>query len=1045
MLDLRRMVQDLRRGERSLALTLVGSYTLVMVGLYLLKPARDSLFLTYQSAADLPYAFVLTAVLAIPMTLAYGRASRAWSQARLLAVGSVWSAVVLVVWWWLLQRPSPLVTYLFYAWTGVAGGLVTSQFWLLGNAICDARQAKRLFPLLSLGGIGGAVLGGWSTDRAAAWFGLDALSLILVAAVVWALAIGLAALALRFGRVAAAPESSRRRRRVERGGRRTPWRQFLASRHLLLISATVAIGVVVSTFADFVFKTAAAAAYPDGGDLLGFLGKFYAAMNLASFLLQAAITSRLLRGLGVGGALLVLPSILSMGTSALIAVPGLVTATVLRGAEMSLKYSLDKTSRELIYLPLPLGLKRDVKVFVDTFVERGSRGLAGVLLILATSALGLSLTALGLIILVLLMLWLVVADAMRREYVDSFRGAVARREIGGDDLRTSLRDPTVVATLTSSLAADDPREVAYALAVLRGVPAADLPPGVTDLLAHPAPEVRQRALAVALEARLHGCQDAVRRLLGDDQPEIGRLAAEYLHRVAGLDELRAALTADPAVRASIFGYVARTPSGRELPLTVTVDDLRTVIASCDAAVPLRQAAAALLGRTWEGSLEALRFALRDAPAELQGEAMVGLARRGERRHLRPLADLLGAAPLRPYAQRALGLYGPGAVPLLLDLGVDPVVGWAARRAALRVLARTPYQRTVDLIITRLGEDDDEARGVLIPVLARLRERRADLRFPRRAIDELLWRESQQSRRMFTVAARLGPASDAPAEVLLRRVLAESRERRMLRLFQLLALRYDHRDIMGGWLRITSEDRTRRAEAREFLENLIAPRHRILVERAFYAGRRPTEPDREASLLSLLETGNRWLRCCVIWAADPHPYGRLAGEIRRLAADPDPLVAETAAAVLDVDRRKVTMLTTIEKAILLQRVDQFDAVASDQMAAIAAIATEHEFADGDDIYRAGEAGDAMYLVVDGEVSLRRGEAEIVRAAAGEAFGTWALFEVEERMVTARAAGECRLLRIDREDFIDLMAEDIVVAQSLLRSIARRLRELASRAA
>ena len=51
--------------------------------------------------------------------------------------------------------------------------------------------------------------------------------------------------------------------------------------------------------------------------------------------------------------------------------------TTVRASELSLKYSLDKTSRELLYLPLPLGLKRRVKVFIDTFVERASRGLAG--------------------------------------------------------------------------------------------------------------------------------------------------------------------------------------------------------------------------------------------------------------------------------------------------------------------------------------------------------------------------------------------------------------------------------------------------------------------------------------------------------------------------------------------------------------------------------------------------------------------------------------------------------------------------------------------
>ncbi|MBD3222133.1 cyclic nucleotide-binding domain-containing protein [bacterium] len=1038
------MLQDLRRGERGLASMLVLSYTFVMYGLYLLKPARDSLFLTDRSAADLPLAFILTAVLAIPITLVYGRASRTWSQPRLLGAMAAWAAVGLVVWWVLLRWANPAIVFLFYAWTGVAGGLITSQFWLLGNAICDARQAKRLFPLLSLGGIAGAVLGGWSTDRAAAWLGVDAQTLVLVTAGVWALAIGFAAVALRLAPPRGArPASPRRRSPV----RRTPWRSVLASRHLILITGTVSVSVVVSTFADFLFKTAAASAFPEQAALLGYLGKFYAGMNLAGFALQLLLTSRVLRGLGVGGALLVLPTLLSLGTSALVVAPGLITASVLRGAEMSLKYSLDKTSRELIYLPLPLGLKRQVKVFVDTFVERGSRGLAGLLLLLATAALGLSLPALGVVVLVLILVWIALAVAMRRQYIQSFRRAVARREIGRDDLRVSLEDPQAVAALTASLESDEPREIAYALAALRSVPASGLPGRVTDLLEHPAPEVRLRAIALVADARLDGREEAARRLLRDQEPETGRLAAEYLHRTGGDEALRRALEdRDEASRASIYDYLARLPIDRPVPALAGLADLEELIDPAAAVgARLQVAAASLLGRCWEGDLDALLATVGEARPGVAGRALVGLGRRRERRHLAGLRDLLDDRRWRPWARRALRAYGPVAIPTLVDLGVDRSRQLATRRAALRVLAQATYQRTVDVILSHLETGDDDDRAVLVPVLLRLRERRESLRFPRRTVEKLLQRESAESRRLLVTATQLGSTRGDPADHLLRRVLAETRRHRLERLFQLLALRYDVRDIMGAWLRVTSDDPRRRADALEFLENLLSPHHRALVDRAYEVGRRESTVDREAALLALLQRRDPWLRSCAIWAARPHPYGRLIAEIRRLVDDPDPLVAETARVSLDVERRTGTMLTTIEKAILLQRVEQFDTVDTEQLAAIAAIAEELEFAAGDAIYRAGDVGDAMYLVVDGEVSLRRGEQEIVRAAAGEAFGTWALFEVEARMVTAEAVDACRVLRIDREDFADLMAEDVVVAQGLLRSIARRLRELAARAA
>ncbi len=144
------------------------------------------------------------------------------------------------------------------------GGVIASQFWLLGNAICDTRQAKRLFPLLSLGGIAGAVLGGWSADRAARWLGMDPLDLVPRSSAggpgpsPWPCA----AIALRRS------EPPAERPRAAERSRPQPVRELvkdiMGSRHLLLIIGIVAVSMLVSTFADFLFKSAAAGAYPDG-------------------------------------------------------------------------------------------------------------------------------------------------------------------------------------------------------------------------------------------------------------------------------------------------------------------------------------------------------------------------------------------------------------------------------------------------------------------------------------------------------------------------------------------------------------------------------------------------------------------------------------------------------------------------------------------------------------------------------------------------------------------------------------------------------------
>ena len=104
---------------------------------------------------------------------------------------------------------------------------------------------------------------------------------------------------------------------------------------------------------------------------------------------------------------------------------------------------------------------------------------------------------------------------------------------------------------------------------------------------------------------------------------------------------------------------------------------------------------------------------------------------------------------------------------------------------------------------------------------------------------------------------------------------------MERVFQLLALLYDQRDIMGAWLRFTGGDPSRRADALEFLENLLVPRHKLLL-----AGVRsrpePVAGQRARALRGLIEHENLWLRCCAVRAVGPELLPRLRDKLVRLA-------------------------------------------------------------------------------------------------------------------------------------------------------------------
>ncbi len=138
-----------------------------------------------------------------------------------------------------------------------------------------------------------------------------------------------------------------------------------------------------------------------------------------------------------------------------------------------------------------------------------------------------------------------------------------------------------------------------------------------------------------------------------------------------------------------------------------------------------------------------------------------------------------------------------------------------------------------------------------------------------------------------------------------------------------------------------------------------------------------------------------------------------------------------------------MLTTVEKVIFLQEVSVFAHLSSENLAHIAAIGEEVAVAHGGLIYEEGGRSDSMFLVLEGSIRLHQNEREIMTAQKNDSFGTWALFEDEPRVVSATADEESLLLRIDKEDFIDLLADNVQITQGIMRSLVERVRGLMSR--
>lgn len=133
---------------------------------------------------------------------------------------------------------------------------------------------------------------------------------------------------------------------------------------------------------------------------------------------------------------------------------------------------------------------------------------------------------------------------------------------------------------------------------------------------------------------------------------------------------------------------------------------------------------------------------------------------------------------------------------------------------------------------------------------------------------------------------------------------------------------------------------------------------------------------------------------------------------------------------------------------LRDIELFKGLKPAALERIARVASEEHHARGTMIFQHGDAGDKLYLILEGKVRISRevpgmGEEALAILGPGELFGEMALLDESPRSADARAHERCQLLAIAKDGFDDLLFMDKDLAYevlwSMVRMLANRLRE------
>jgi AAA family ATP:ADP antiporter len=149
--------------------------------------------------------------------------------------------------------------------------------------------------------------------------------------------------------------------------------------------------------------------------MTSFSGSLFATVNLVSFLLQLIVTSRVIRYMGVRGALFILPALALVNYSIIAIAPLLAVVRIGKIMENATDYSIQNTIRQALFLPTTREAKYKAKAAIDTFFTRlGDLVQAGI--VFGGTAVGLGIGGFAWLNVALTVVWLVVAGQIVREH-----------------------------------------------------------------------------------------------------------------------------------------------------------------------------------------------------------------------------------------------------------------------------------------------------------------------------------------------------------------------------------------------------------------------------------------------------------------------------------------------------------------------------------------------------------------------------------------------------------------------------------------------------
>ena len=1000
-----------RADESRLVLFVAILFACIQAGQGMGDNAASALFLLRYGVDFLPYMYMFLGALTFVTTLAYSAALGRFDKGRFFS-GMILSFIGLLI----LERMAILLSQPFLypvLWLSINGvSMILGTFvWNIAGEVCDARQAKRLFPLFTSAGILGSVVGNAITGVTARILGTDNLLIL------YALLLGLG---LYLTRVIVKDHFQKARPLQQKTNLwqdlRAGFDYVQSSPLMRLVAYTSVLFSVLFFSVAFPFSKVVTASFSDEAGVAGFFGLFNSLTTSATFLVSLFLASRIYARLGIINGVFLMPLTYIFSFAVFAAFYNLSGAAVARFVQLVVLSGIAGTAWNALFNVVPSQKRGQVLAFNNGVPSQIGVALSGALLLVVANALTVrQIFFMGgaLAIVCGLLIW-----QMRKAYAQALIDALQAGRLEVFSIREATfsgfeGDATALDVAIQALQNSKATTRRLAAEMLGRMESDAAIPPLTSLLSDPEPSVRAAAVSSLGALYADSTIPAILPLLDDTDDRVREATLTVLPKLK--------LDASPELIEKASALMTNDPflnvQGKAVALLLRLGVVKDALSN--------------LATRLDSPSSSMRLAALETISHVAPLLNGSLDTRGI---IHALEDK--APAIRRAAVTALGsLKGEWISATLVKCLHDADEG--VRNSAARALRQRSQESRAHVL--KLFESDgstiDAALDALAPgnpeSLASLRDY---------ASRELM--RARTLRKQFVSLSSAGPAVRMLRERL--RAQASLSEGRLIKTVGLFGDRNTMELVRKSMSGTNIENRAAALEALDTIgDKKLAGRIVALLEEE------PEASDASDVLAVLLKSSDSWLRILAVRSTAELGLREFVPLLHQLKAGPDPLLREAALGALSQfgEENQMDTLKTVsilERILLLREIPIFADLPAEDLELVANIAREEWYPENTVIFHQGEEGNVMFVIVEGRLDVihlvNGAEQVLAQRGPGDFVGEMAVIESAPRAATVRTQSDVRVLAIDGETFKGILRERADVSFAVLRNISRRLREM-----